>query len=402
VALERLHAILDRLIAERKAELTPARTKGQPVVGYFCNYVPRELILAAGAIPIRLDQGGDYASRSRGERYLRVDACPFCKSCLGLFESDPLYKLISVIVAPSTCDQMRRLPEVIHKHFGIPILQMAVPRTVTDSARNGFRREVRWLRDELERLTGQPILAPVLARAMLEEEEKRSLLRAINETRMNDAPPVRETDILRLVQATNRLRNSDCVSLLRQHLIQLNVASPGASRPRLLAARRLLLAGSIVAAQDLDFVRMVADRAAIVTDLVCTGVRSFLAPLTVPVSEDFDELLTVLANHYFNQPGCIHRRPNTGYYELARRLIREYRVDGIILKTLLFCDAYNFEALRLERELGVPLLHVDTDYAEANTQQVRTRVEAFLEMLQAQARSYWEPPMNADERRFDI
>lgn len=142
-----------------------------------------------------------------------------------------------------------------------------------------------------------------------------------------------------------------------------------------------MLAGSIIAEHDRNLIQMVEERAAIVADLLCTGVRSFLEPLTVPVTDDLEGLLGVLADYYFDQPGCIHRRPNTGYYRLARNLIQEFRVTGIVLKTLFFCDAFNFEALRLERELGLPLLHVDTDYGETNTGQLRTRVEAFLETL---------------------
>jgi benzoyl-CoA reductase/2-hydroxyglutaryl-CoA dehydratase subunit BcrC/BadD/HgdB len=93
-------------------------------------------------------------------------------------------------------------------------------------------------------------------------------------------------------------------------------------------------------------------------------------------------LLDRLADFYFDQPGCIHRRPNDGFYALARRLAADLRVQAVVLKTLLYCDAYNFEAVRIERELGRPLLHIDTDYGEANREQVRTRVEAFLETLQ--------------------
>jgi benzoyl-CoA reductase/2-hydroxyglutaryl-CoA dehydratase subunit BcrC/BadD/HgdB len=52
-----------------------------------------------------------------------------------------------------------------------------------------------------------------------------------------------------------------------------------------------------------------------------------------------------------------------------------------VYKTLLYCDPYSFEAQRLKRALGLPFLHLDTDYAHENRAQVRTRVEAFLELL---------------------
>jgi benzoyl-CoA reductase/2-hydroxyglutaryl-CoA dehydratase subunit BcrC/BadD/HgdB len=153
-----------------------------------------------------------------------------------------------------------------------------------------------------------------------------------------------------------------------------------------------MLAGSIVAEQDLGLIRMIEERAAIVTDLLCNGVRSFYGfPRLISDRSDpsdksdapgaVNQVLARLADFYFDQPGCISRRPNTGYYDLARRLQEQFRVEAVILKTLLFCDAYNFEARQMARELDLPLLHIDTDYGDGNREQLRTRVEAFLEML---------------------
>jgi uroporphyrinogen decarboxylase len=435
--LARLHALLDQLVAERKSELARFKTQGGLVVGYLCNYTPRELITACGAIPVRLAEGGSYESRNQGEKYIRADACPFCKSCLGLFENDPLYELISVLVVGSLCDQMRRLGEIIHRHFGIPVLQMSVPRTrgstndevrstkvrtsdfaLRTSTRTLYRHEVNWLRIELEHLTGKTVSGEVLGRAMLEEDEKRSLLRALNETRKSAHPMVTETDILRLVSSTNLLSAQDCSALLRHNLIRLGVANstrkettdehaleprmntgehgsgfsgirvnpclPVASDPVFTRGSnrpRLLLAGSIVADHDRELVAMIEERATIVADLLCNGVRTFLDPFDVPVTDDTDTLMSALADYYFDQPGCIQRRSNTGYYDLARRLIRDYQVEGILYKTLLFCDAYNYESVRFRKEFDLPFLHLDTDYGERNREQIRTRVEAFLETI---------------------
>ncbi|MEO0085356.1 MAG: 2-hydroxyacyl-CoA dehydratase family protein, partial [candidate division WOR-3 bacterium] len=65
----------------------------------------------------------------------------------------------------------------------------------------------------------------------------------------------------------------------------------------------------------------------------------------------------------------------------ARKLVASRRVAGLVFKTLLYCDAWSFEARRLHEELGIPVLAVDSDYSGQNREQVRTRVEAFLETL---------------------
>ena len=351
-----------------------------PIVGYFCSYAPRELIAASGAIPLRLADGGTHISKTRGERYVRSDTCPFCKSCLDLFATDPLYRRVAVVIGASHCDQLRRLPEVIHNRFGIPVWPVATPRTRADeSTRELFRHEVNWLREELENLTGEKLRPDRLRAVMLEEEEKRRLLNSINEMRRAPAPRVREQDILRLVSAANILTAREFNALVVQEMAKTDDV-PVWTRPEV--PKRIMLCGSIVAEQDLELIKMIEEQAAIVTDLLCTGVRSFIDRLAVPESGDTPELVERLADFYFDQPGCIHQRPNDGFYALARKLGADLRVHAVVLKTLLYCDGYNFEANRLERELGLPFLHIDTDYGEANREQVRTRVEAFLETLQ--------------------
>jgi benzoyl-CoA reductase/2-hydroxyglutaryl-CoA dehydratase subunit BcrC/BadD/HgdB len=373
-----LLAALDMRVRERRAELAGA-PRDVKLVGYFCNYAPRELIAASGAIPLRLADGGTCDTKSRGERYVRSDACPFCKSCLDLFARDPLYRRVSAVVTASMCDQMRRLPEVISQQFGIPVLQMALPRTRADeSTRELFRHEVNWLRVELERLTSQAVTPDRLLAAMREEAEKRRLLNSINEMRRAPVPRVREQDILRLVAAANLLPAPEFIATVTR---EMAVADEVPARTWGDVPRRLMLCGSVVAEQDLELIKMIEEQAAIVTDLLCTGVRSFIDRPSVPESGTIESLLRGLADFYFDQPSCIHQRPNDGFYALARKLGADLRVHAVVLKTLLYCDGYNFEANRLERELGLPFLHIDTDYGEGNREQMRTRVEAFLETL---------------------
>jgi benzoyl-CoA reductase/2-hydroxyglutaryl-CoA dehydratase subunit BcrC/BadD/HgdB len=68
-------------------------------------------------------------------------------------------------------------------------------------------------------------------------------------------------------------------------------------------------------------------------------------------------------------------------YEYAQRLARDFHVEGLVYKTLLYCDPWSFEVRRLQEALGLPVLHLDTDYSTENREQVRTRIEAFMETL---------------------
>jgi benzoyl-CoA reductase/2-hydroxyglutaryl-CoA dehydratase subunit BcrC/BadD/HgdB len=95
-----------------------------------------------------------------------------------------------------------------------------------------------------------------------------------------------------------------------------------------------------------------------------------------------------IARHYlFNRP-----QDSTIYlsnrYDHILRLAREYRVDGVVSNVVRFCAPLENDKPWLKKEMnrrGIPLLELGVDYCEKPSGQLRTRVEAFLEMLQRPA-----------------
>ena len=66
------------------------------------------------------------------------------------------------------------------------------------------------------------------------------------------------------------------------------------------------------------------------------------------------------------------------------RLAKEYKVDGVVHYNLQFCQTYANEGSKVEKTLakeGIPLLRLETDYSDEDAGQLRTRIDAFLEMI---------------------
>ena len=96
-----------------------------------------------------------------------------------------------------------------------------------------------------------------------------------------------------------------------------------------------------------------------------------------------DEEIQALANRYMNI-NCACFTPNTGRIDDILRLAKEYKVDGIIDINLKFCNLYDTEGYLVEKamnEAGIPVLGIETDYTDSDAQQLRTRISAFIEML---------------------
>ncbi len=366
----------ERIRQEHQTEL--AGQRGRRLVGYFCVYVPVEVIDAAGAIPVRLMKGGR-AAETAGERYLRADACPYCASCLGNFEIDPLYRQVDAVVAVNTCDMMRRLPEAIQAYFGKPVYQLYLPRTSEPLPYRiaEFRRQLEELSGQMAALTGT---SPEdhLADAIGRYNRLRGLLRQAHETRRADSPLMPESALLDLAATAWFLGPVKAESFI-DSVLRIVWA-----RPRPEAARpRLALGGSMLTEDDRWLVEMIEERADIVTDFLCTGTRWFAedVPWGEGHDQNFGPAIQALAEFYYRRVPCAHRRPNDALYEYARRQVALFRVAGLVYKTLLYCDPYNFEAKRLKNVLGLPVLRLDTSYSQENRAQARTRVEEFLEAL---------------------
>ncbi len=364
-------ATLEQIRRERVEELAAVRRQGTKVVGYFCIYAPVELIQAAGAIPVRLMRGG-HAAEEAGERYLRADACSFCNACMGNFDLDPAYKQIDAVVTVNTCDMMRRLPEAIERHLGTPVFQVYMPRTSEPLPHRvaEFRRQLESLAGQLATLTGHVVVEERLESEIAAFNRMRDMLRQTSDTRRANSPLLSGSTMLDLAATAWLLGPVKAASLIEEVLRIL------AARPRPATRRpRLILGGSMLTEDDRWLLDMVEEKADVVTDFVCTGTRWF-ADDVPPGGAPLDRL----AGFYFSRT-CMHRRPNSDLYDYARKLVREFRVAGLVYKTLLYCDPWDFEARRLQEALGIPMLHLDTDYSTENREQMRTRVEAFLETL---------------------
>ncbi len=380
------------LTPEGFKELRVLKEKGRRLVGYFCVYVPVEIIYASGALPVRLARADEDSARC-GEGWLRADACPFCKASVGRFTSDPLYQMLDGLVMVNTCDMMRRLAEVLAERIAIPLFQLYLPRTAEQRANRivEWTEQLRCLYRWAQGLTGVKVddggateQLPLL-NAIADYNRVRGLLQQLDRLRAMVPARLKASEIFDLVAQCTRYPPEMVGAWLKQEyarrtggLRSAEGAEATAPEPAGLVSDsrpRLMLAGSILVEEDRLLLELIEEQADVVADAVCTGMRWF----TEMVADG--EPLTEIARFYFNRTPCAFRRPNTVLYDYLRRLIQERQVKGVVYKTLFYCDPWRFEIKRMRQELGLPVLEIDGDYCQENRAQLRTRVEAFLEML---------------------
>ncbi len=120
----------------------------------------------------------------------------------------------------------------------------------------------------------------------------------------------------------------------------------------------------------------------IVGEESCVGSR-YYSELVDESPADLEGLLEAIARRYFNIH-CACFTPNTERLDDIVELARASGAGGVINYSLSFCTPYLVEDKlvrdRLERE-GIPLLSLESDYSMGDVEQLKTRIDAFVESL---------------------
>ena len=147
---------------------------------------------------------------------------------------------------------------------------------------------------------------------------------------------------------------------------------------------RIMITGSPVIFPNIKIPLLIEETGGIlVGDETCMGERSLYDP-TVVVDQSFDGLMRSLANRYTRPCTCPTFVDNSQRIYRIKQMIKDHQVQGVVYHVLRGCLVYDFEYQTLEDELGklgVPVIRVESDYNEEDIEQLRIRIEAFIELI---------------------
>jgi benzoyl-CoA reductase/2-hydroxyglutaryl-CoA dehydratase subunit BcrC/BadD/HgdB len=304
--------------------------------------------------------------------------CDFSKSCIGGFDKeggDPFYKAVDKVYNFHTCASMKRASEVIERF--VPTTLLNLPRNRGDeSSRAFFRDEIIHFRNDVAELSGRAITdADVHAQIVLFNQARR-LLKKISELRKRKNPPLSGKDFLELVRGYYYLPPQKLIDLYEALYKKLSAVRDDGARPV-----RLMISGSIMADGDRRLVELIEDEigARVAVEDHCTGLK----PFTHTVDETGDPF-QALANGYLDQAPCARMKPLDDSVAFSTALAQEYDVEGVVFAYLKFCACYGVtksEFIASLQKVGIPVLEISSDYSVSDHGQLKTRVEAFIEVL---------------------
>jgi len=308
-----------------------------------------------------------------------INTCSFVRGCLDLVLKKR-YQFLDGFVSGSTCDCPRRLTDVWQHYDFTPFVYILdVPRKMTQAAHALYREEVQGLKKRIEESFGLHISDEALRRSIETYNRTRTLLKKLYELRKSDCPPVTGAEVLEVLDAGFKMPREEF-----NRVLERLVDEAGKGERTVPARFRLMISGSPL--NNPEFIRGIEELGGlVVVDELCTGVRHWWD--LVDESPGVDPV-EALSRRYLNNFPCPRMYPPEERFDRAVQLVREYRVDGVISEVVRYCVHCAHDQPLLKRTLegeGVPVLELSLEYGASGTGQIRTRVQAFLEMLEARS-----------------
>lgn len=374
--------VVSEIHGVRPAEMIAHQQQGGKVFGTFCVYVPDEVVFAAGGIAAGLC-GGSQFWVSGGEKVLPANTCPLIKSSVGarLDKTCPFFLIPDMYVGETTCDGKKKAWEILAGEVPFHIIDVPQMKRERDIA--AFEAEIKDFIAVVEKVTGNQITAESLGESIKLINNKRKALQRVYNARKAAPVPISGKDALLVTQINfydDPARAAQMANNLAQELEERVGRQEGVFPAD---APRIMISGTPMAIPNWKLHHIVESLGAVVVvEESCTGTRYF-ENLVDESATTLEGQIRALAERYM-KTNCACFTPNPGRIEDIIRLAEEYKVDGIIDTNLQFCNIYATESHLVKKAItqkGLPIMHIETDYSEQDFEQMRTRVEAFLEML---------------------
>jgi len=362
-----------------------ARNQGRPIVGILCEFTPREVILAAGAVPVCLC-GGSAETIPAAEQYLPANLCPLIKSTFGYHvkNSNPFLKWADLVVAETTCDGKKKMFELLAADKPMYVLELPQKAEDPDGLKH-WTGEVRKLKAHLEDRFKVRVTGPKLRAAIQLMNRERRCRRELAGLMAADPPPLSGRQLLDFKSIISGIEAD-----LEQYsaaLAWFSDASRARAAPRVgaPAARkvRVLVTGVPVVHGAERVIELIESCGAVVVcQENCTGLK--------PILEDVDaqepDPIRAIARKYYHLP-CSVMMGNERRLETLRSLAGRFRPDCVIELVWQACLTYDVESFRVRRlvenELRLPYLKLTTDYSPSDSARLCARVAALIETAAA-------------------
>ena len=354
-----------------------------PTVGTYCVMAPQELIYAAGAQPVKLCSG-NYTAFSVGDDLAPRDACPLVKAVAGFQQTGymPVYRDCSMMIVPITCDCKKKIAGMLAG--SCELMTLHVPASREDDDIDGYVQQLYELMARLEAVTGKPVSYESLAQGFRTVGRAQYELSEFIRLRRSTPYLIRGSHAMTAMNAAAYMPAEAWAGAMHGLNTELRKNAEAGQTVTQKKLPRILLTGSPIVFPNVKIPLLIEEMGGIVAgDETCMGERGMWDPAVI-TDTSFDGMMRALANRALRPCPCPTFADNTQRIYRLKQLIKDNGIQGVIYHVLRGCLVYDFEYRKLEEELGkldIPLIRLESDYNEEDVEQLRIRIEAFVELI---------------------
>jgi benzoyl-CoA reductase/2-hydroxyglutaryl-CoA dehydratase subunit BcrC/BadD/HgdB len=366
-----LSKTIEEISAWGYAELAAHLPKDRVPIGYFCPFVPEELLYAAQAFPVRLM--GFPVKISHAQAHLPSYCCHLVKSSLESLLRGELTFLKGIIFS-QTCDSMKGLSDIwaLEKRSHFQFNLMVPSRLDGELPRLFFREEIKRLTEFLGREVN-PVTAENLSRSIHLFNQVRAGLGECYRRFRSDSPLLTNKLLAQIIQVGFFIDRADYLGLLQNLLRAIPEAGDDGKRTP------LYLTGNMT--HSPDWLALLDEAGAVVVgDDLCSGGRT-LRLMTDETGDPWNGLI----DRYFRTFFCPTKYMGPwGRREILLKEVQESGAKGVIFLFYKFCEPHYFDYPDVRHWLesqGIPTLLLDIEGPSQGREQLKIRIQAFMEML---------------------
>lgn len=356
-----------------------AKAQGRPIIGIMCEFTPREIILAAGGVPVCLC-GGAAATIPSAEQFLPSNLCPLIKSTFGYHVTgkNPFLEAADLVVAETTCDGKKKMFELMGATRPMYVLELPNKAENPDAFEH-WVKEIRKFKAYLEHRFELEITDARLREACRLMNRERGLRRQLADLMAQDTPPLTGRQLIEFKSNISGIETD-----LAQYEKALKYFT-GSRRPARKDEVRVLLTGVPLVHGAERVLELIESAGAVVVAMEnCTGLK----PILDDVYLDEADTLRAIARKYYHLPCSVMTR-NTRRFETLRALVAKFRPHCVIELVWQACLTYDIESFHVrqlaEEELQLPYLKITTDYSPSDSARISGRLEALFETIREKA-----------------
>jgi benzoyl-CoA reductase subunit C len=375
-------ALAEKYYSDYGCRLKELKKEGKKIMGYLSAMGPLEIVTAAGFIPIRM-KGSVNEPITKADTQMETIVCPFVRN---VFDSalKGKYDYLDGIVIPHTCDSISRTYDIWSYNLHLPYSHFLNVPHVTDGPSLEFFKEILGtFVKSLEKFTGSKITHEGLSQSVKAYNRNRETMRKLYELRRPDPPLISGVEMMKALVAAMSLPVEESTELI-QNVID-EVKERGSTSVQ--KSARVMIIGDQI--DDIALIEIIEKAGArMVMDDISIGSKIYWPDIEKnqnPIDDIAERYLkkVKIPTTYRDTGGTYQDKLETRFGHV-RQFIKDFKIDGVILFIYKYCDPYGFEVPAIKNyieSLGTPVLYLEEDYSTSTLGRLKTRIEAFLEMI---------------------